>query len=183
MLTKTNNSFLAEKIRVRLHSLSQINRPTLRILEAYRGESLLWPEVQKHTDKKIELVGIDIKGDYKGAYLKGDNVKFLLSMNLDGYDIIDLDAYGVPYQQLKAIIQKGYSGVVHCTFIQSMYGGLPRGMLGQLGYSHAMVRKIPTLFIRDGVEKFKQFLSLYGVNKITGYFIGRKNYFYFALNS
>lgn len=61
-------------------------------------------------------------------------------------------------------------------------GKLPNELLISLGYTKEMIRKIPTLFNRNGVEKLKNYLSLYDIKQIIGYFIDRKNYFYFIIN-
>lgn len=65
------------------------------------------------------------------------------------------------------------------TAIQSVMGQLPKKMLYKLGYQQCMVDKIPSLFNRNGIDKLKNYLYLYGIKTISGYFIDRKNYFYF----
>jgi hypothetical protein len=112
--------------------------------------------------------------------LPGDNLKYLKSIKLD-YDIVDLDAYGIPFKQLEILFKRNYIGTIIVTAIQSGMGVLPKGMLHKLGYQQSMVDKIPTLFSRNGIEKLKNYLYLYGVKQITGYFINRKNYFYFTI--
>jgi len=51
-----------------------------------------------------------------------------------------------------------------------------------IGYSKDMIKKIPTLFCKEGMVKMERYLQSYGIENITGYFIGRKNYFYFSLD-
>jgi hypothetical protein len=58
-------------------------------------------------------------------------------------------------------------------------GTLPNKLLNELGYNESMIKKCRTLFSKNGLEKFKQFLAINGVKEICGYFIDRKNYFYF----
>ena len=93
--------------------------------------------------------------------------------------MIDFDSYGVPFKQLEEIFKKEYKGVIVCTFIQTLYGCLPRRMLYKLGYTKQMIDKIPSLFNRKGLDKFINYLYLYDIKQITGYFINQKNYFYF----
>ena len=111
--------------------------------------------------------------------LTGDNLKVMPSIDLKKFDIIDLDAYGIPYAQLQEVFKQEYKGYVIVTAIQSMMGQLPIKMLEEIGYTKSMIKKIPTLFSSNGFEKLKNYLYLHEIKQITGYFIGRKNYFYF----
>lgn len=130
-------------------------------------------------DKVFNVVSID-RDRKKGSLLKGDNIKFLQNLNLNLYDIIDLDAYGVPFQQLKMILPRlEPSHHIFVTFIQTIYGRIPMGMLIELGYTKRMVKKCPILFCLDGLEKFKRWISLYGIDRISAISIGRKHYLFF----
>ena len=178
-MKKTDNSHIAEKVQLRLQSLSLIEKIEINILEAYAGDGIIWNEVQKCTDKKLNILKIERKDDKEGVYLKGNNEKFIPLFDLSNFDIIDLDDYGVPYRQLKIIFQKKFEGIVHVTFIQTGMGRLPYKFLIELGYSKQMIQKCQTIFSHNGIEKMKGWLSNNGVKKITGHFIDRKNYFYF----
>jgi hypothetical protein len=90
--------------------------------------------------------------------------------------VIDADAYGVPYKQLKEIFKKKFKGILFVTYIQSMYGKLPSAMLYELGYTKTMLQKIPTIFNTNGIEKFKAWLSLYGIKNILRISYNRKHY-------
>jgi hypothetical protein len=106
-------------------------------------------------------------------------------MDLSKFDVIDLDAYGVPFKQLKIIFmqneKKKLDVIVFVTFIQTMFGALPRAFLKECGYPNKMVRKIPTLFNKNGMDKMKLYLALNGVSKIHYKGIKNKNYFSFEL--
>lgn len=102
---KTNNSYLADKARLRLNNLP--DDPS--VLDCYGGAGLVWEAVKRMYGKPIKYLSID-KIDYGiGFYLPGDNMKYLGSMDLSPYNIIDLDAYGCPYGQLKTLFERGYS--------------------------------------------------------------------------
>ncbi len=167
---KTDNSHLQEKIKLRLESVIGIDKPILTVLEAFSGDGLIWREVQKQSNKKISILKIEKKEGKKGVYLKGDNMKFISMFDFNNYDIIDLDAYGSPFNQLEVVFLKNFKGIVHCTFIQvcGMTGGnaLHKKLLYQLGYTKEMIEKIPSLFNKNGFEKFKQYLAINGVKKI-----------------
>lgn len=165
------------KVDLRLHSIEGMKK--VRVIDAFSGLGLVWSEVKKRHQGEIEILQIDQRKDKPGAYLRGDNLKFLSSIDLSGYDVIDLDAYGVPFKQLELIFKAGFSGIVHCTFIQSGMGMLPRKMLEQIGYPKAMTAKCPTLFCGNGIEKMCNYLSVNGINHIFLLSLNRKYYFYF----
>jgi tRNA G26 N,N-dimethylase Trm1 len=176
---KTNNdpTLIGQKIQLRLQSLP--NKDNILVLDAFSGEGVLWNEVQKRTDKKINILSID-KNDYKKITLKGDNKKFLLNFDLSKYDIIDLDSYGTPADQLEILYKKKYKGIVHCTFIQSMYGGINKNILLEYGYSESMIEKIPTIFYKNGIEKMKNYIAKkFNVKNLTICSYNKKHYFYF----
>ncbi len=175
--TKTDHSHLEQKIQLRINHLPK--RKKITVLNAFHGDGTIWRNITGKVDKEIAVIGIDKKGGGSGLQLTGDNVKFLKSMNLAAYDVIDLDAYGVPYQSLKEVlrnrtIKKGTA--IFLTFIQIIHGGLPYAMLEELGYTRKMIKKIPTLFYRDGFQKFKQYLAFHGVKNVA--YIQKKTKFY-----
>lgn len=179
--TKTENSHLEEKITIRLQAIEGLESP-VRVLDAFAADGRLWQNIQSRTEKQLLITPIETRAISNRLYLHGDNRKFIASMNLSRYDVIDLDAYGVPFGQLEMIFEKGFSGIVCVTFIQSVMGNLPHDFLRQLGYPKAMIQKCPTMFYANGMEKMEQYLAQKGVQKITGYFLSdRKNYFYFSL--
>jgi hypothetical protein len=179
---KTDNSYFEEKILLRLETLKCLQSPVI-ILDCYSGKGKLWDEVKKRTKKELIILRIEkeIKKGNK-IYLQGDNRKYLKSINLDQFNIIDLDAYGIPFDQLKIIIEQNYKGIIIVTAIQSMMGNLPLKLLYENGFTKKMINKIPTIFFRKGIDKLKNYLYLCGVKQVTGYFIERKSYFYFKLN-
>lgn len=180
-IRQTDNSMLECKIRLRLLTLESIDKDTIHILDAFTGNMVVWQQIKSRTKKKLNILRIDAKPDRDGLYLVGDNQKFIQSLDLARFDIIDLDAYGSPYKQLKILFERGYAGYVICTFIQTMAGRLDNELLTSLGYTASMINKIPTLFSRNGLQKMLHYLNMNGVDEITGYFTGRKNYFTFKV--
>lgn len=178
--TKTNNdsALLESKILLRLESLPE--KKEVKVLEAFGGEGVLWNEVKKRTDKKIKILSIDAN-KYKRVQLQGDNIKFLNAFDLNEFDIIDLDAWGSPFKQLQIIFSKKYKGIVHCTFIQTMKGGINKELLYANGYTKNMAEKIPSLFGRNGVDKLMNYLYKKGVRSVKIISEKRKNYFWFKL--
>ena len=177
---KTDNSYFEEKVQLRIDSIPDKN--TVFVLDCFAGTGLIWKEVQKRSSKEIKVVSIEKEPGKNKKALFGSNLKYLNILTLDQFDIIDLDAYGIPYTQLGIIFKKQYKGIIHVTAIQSGMGKLPKGMINELGYSENMIKKISSIFNRKGIDKLKNYLYLHGIQSIEGYFIDRKNYFYFHLN-
>lgn len=176
---QTENTFFNQKLQIRINNLPQ--KEYITVLDCFHGNGLIWERIQQNTKRKIKILGIDNRKNLKPLYLYGDNIKFLTSMDLSFFDVIDLDAYGVPYKQLKIIFEKEYSGTVFCTFIQSQMGRMPDGMLFELGYTKNMIDKIPTLFSRNGYQKFKNYLSIHNAHDLNGLHTQNKHYISFRL--
>jgi hypothetical protein len=170
---KTDNSFLREKVELRIRYLPKKDK--IKVLDCFAGKGVIWSIIKsKVKDVDIQVVGIDLK-EY-GTNLKGNNVKYLLGMDLSKFDVIDLDAYGIPYEQLEVLFKKDYHGTIFITFIQTLYGGLPYGMLEQIGFTRSMIEKCPTLFFKNGFEKFLEYLAKNGISDIIYIDKGNKKY-------
>lgn len=175
-----DNSNLNLKIQLRIRALERLGNPKTKVLDAYAGKGRIWSEVKKRRKEKLDITSIEIKRN-KGSNLFGDNRKLLPSLELNQYDIIDLDAYGVPYEQLKEIFNQNFNGVVCVTYILKSLGLINRGLLNEIGYTTSMIKKCPTLFCINPLKKMSCWLAQNGVKEICGYFLEgeRKNYFYF----
>jgi hypothetical protein len=179
MKRKIDNSFLSQKISLRVDALPKKRK--IKVLDCYSGQGTLYEQVKKMTAKDIEVVSIDKKPNNHIDFV-GNNIKYLKSLDLSIFDIIDLDAYGVPFKQLEIIFDRQYFGIVIVTFIQSILRSLPKDMLILIGYTEEMIRKCPVIMSKNGMRKMSGYLALKGVNTIYGYFMPNcKNYFYFDL--
>lgn len=181
--TKTNNdpNLLQAKIDLRLQSLP--HKPEIKVLEAFGGEGIIWDKIKRLCPgKSFKILSID-KNKYNRVQLQGDNLKYITGFDLDDFDIIDLDAWGSPVKQLDIVFAKGYAGIVHCTFIQTMQGNLPKSLLYANGYTDAMLAKIKSIFVKDGLDKFLNYLSANGVEKVNIVTANRKNYLWFSLKN
>jgi len=179
---KTNNdlSLIEDKIQLRIDSIVGLNE--IVVLELFGGEGILWSEVKKRTNKDIKILSIDVN-KYKRIQLQGNNEKFIDSLDLEIFNVIDIDAWGSPYKQLNKIIAKKYKGIVHCTFIQTMMGKLSNDLLLNLGYSENMIKKIPSIFNKNGIDKFKLYLANKGIKEINIVSEKKKNYLWFYLHN
>lgn len=177
---QTDNSDLGDKIALRLSMLP--NKKTLKVVDAYAGRGTIWKNVQKRYPGKIKITKIDKEQKETDVFMfLGDNTKFLLSLPLHKYDVIDLDAYGVPYEQLKIVFNSKFKGIVFVTFIQSFMGRINCDFLQDLGYTKAMIDKCPSLFCKDGLRKLERWLILHGIARITIRHHSRKSYLGFEM--
>jgi len=177
---KINNSFLKEKVVFRIKHLPDIN--AINVLDCFHGNGCIWYNVRRNIKRDISVFGIDIQ-EYDEFSLVGDNLKILPNLDLDAFNVIDVDAYGSPYEQVKIISGKIKTPtLVFYTFIQTMLGRCNFDMLQDLGYSHAMLEKCPSLFSKDGHVKFMRWLAILGVERVS--YVnpkGRKYYGCFTL--
>lgn len=174
---QTDNSYLEDKIKLRLNNIPK--KEILNVCDAYSGSGTIWSNIRKKYSGKINLIKLDKEEKSDDFVFIGDNEKFLSAMDLSKFDVIDLDAYGIPYEQLKIIFDKKFKGMVFVTFIQTMQGGLPHGFLIDLGYTKKMIIKCPTLFAKNGFEKLLNWLVINGIKKIKFRKHARKNYIAF----
>jgi len=137
------------------------------VLDAYHGTGTIWQNVQKQYAGKIKTLKIDKLQKDPCFVMIGDNEKFMESIDLTRFDVIDLDAYGVPFEQLEIMFRKGWKGLCFVTFIQSVMGILPHEMLKLLNYPEAAIKDCPTLLGKNGFKKFCNYLFLRGVKKVT----------------
>jgi hypothetical protein len=166
---KVDNSRLDWKVAMRCAMLPASD--PVKVLDCFGGDGHIWSNVLRlHPERDIRVLRIEQKAGKRGTYLRGDNVKFLTSPELDinRFDVIDLDAYGVPYEQLRAIFERGFRGVVHVTATLIAQGKPPYAMLEELGYPRSMIEKCPSLFGggRKALERICEYLALNGVRSI-----------------
>ncbi len=166
------------KVSLRMETI----KPKQKILDCFSGNGFIWNRVKEISKQELFVTEIDKRDDKTSVFLKGDNIKFLKALDVSKYDVIDLDSYGIPYEQLEVIFKKQYTGIVHLTFIQSGIGRMNNGMLNHLGYTKQMVKKCPILFAKEGYAKFLNYLSTYRILKINGLSLNRKHYLYFKLD-
>jgi hypothetical protein len=161
-LVKTDNLFLDSKLKLRYDWIKK-SSGDLTVLDCYHGDGILWNEISSRSDRKITVIGIDIKSDKKA--LIGDNIKFLKTLNLSEFDVIDLDAYGNPFHQIEVIKKRNYSGIIFFTWCKVGQGEYPQILNPEPGYRFA---DTPT-----AKKLMKGFFHKIGINSIE-YMLIRK---------
>jgi hypothetical protein len=177
---KTDNSHFEAKVQLRIDHLPP--EGAIRVLDCFGGKGRIWREIRRQfPDKKIEVTRVEIKKGLPGIYLCGDNRKYLATLDLDRYNVIDLDAYGVPFDQLEILFRRPQrkARVVFVTICQQTWRSVPMKMLSAVGYPLGMVSKCPGLFMQRPLEKFKRYLYMRGVRMIDSVrFDGREGQIY-----
>lgn len=174
MEVKTDNSYLRDKVDLRLNHLPA---GKVRVLDCYSGKGLIWEAVKRLAGKRdLQVLPIDHRHDKTDFHLHGDNISYLETLDLVRFNVIDLDAYGVPFEQIDCLVRRKFRGVVFITMIQSIMGQLPHGMLGKIGFTKAQIEKAPTLLGRRGWQYFLEYLAAIGVKKVWQRSHSRKHY-------
>lgn len=165
--SKKFSTHFLEKVALRKAFLP--SKKELLILDAYHAKGEIWDTIiHDIPDKSFNIIGIDTH-PYKKNTLKGDNRKYLTTLSLSTFDVIDLDAYGCPFDQLQILFDRQYTGRVFVTFIQTVMKILPFKLLETYGYSREMIRQCPTLFNSHGLRILKNYLAQQGIKEIAYY--------------
>lgn len=175
---KTDNSHFETKVQLRIDHLPE--KKEITVLDAYAGKELIWKTIAERVDKKISVLPIEKKAK-DDFHLPGDNMGYLATLDLSLFDIVDLDAYGVPYEQMNVLFERDYRGIVFVTFIRSVFGQMNYDLLIDIGFSERMVKTIPTLFGQKGWQYFCEWLAYKEIRKIHHRSRERKHYIYYNM--
>lgn len=100
MPAKQENTFLNKKVKIREKFIDKNKK--YNVLDCFHGEGIVWNNIIKD-GYNINLYSIDLTSS---ATIKGNNKNILRNIDVNEYDIIDLDDYGMPIEQLYIISQK-----------------------------------------------------------------------------
>ena len=166
---RTDNSESDIKIGVRLSALdSIIDKDEICVLDAFHGKGFLWDKIKGNTDAKLIVHGIEKEKGKASNVFEGDNRKVIPRLDLSTYDIIDLDSYGTPFDQLKAVFGNSTckGRIVIYTYIITAQGSSNKKMLEAVGITKAMYRKAPLLCSSKQILAFYNLLWYNNVNRV-----------------
>ena len=172
-----DNSHLDAKVMLRVNHLP---KGPCKVLDAYGGHGVVWQEVSAKS-KRADIYRVGIDKEKRAGCVRGDNRKWLRGMMLSLFDVIDLDAYGIPFSQVEILFNRKFKGVVFFTFIQSSLGSIPSALIRVSGISHKAQRMCPTLFGQIGWQLWLDWLANNGVKRVYHMSTGRKHYGCFIL--
>ena len=134
----TENSHLRTKVRLRLELIDKIGKDKIHVLDAFAGQGLVWKEIQRQRPElQVTTVGIEKRKYVNPNVIMGDNRKAMKGMDLTVFDIIDLDAFGCPWEQLTIAAQRAPYVPVVLTHISVTLGPVPKGLLKAAGLPSA----------------------------------------------
>jgi hypothetical protein len=163
---RTDNSRLDEKIYIR----EQVCKDGYTILDCFHGEGRIWGDIEKRKD--IKVIGIEKERGKGFGALYGEAEKMLPALNLSNYNIIDFDAWGSPYQSIKAMFRNHTRMPGTCciyTFIQTGMGRAQKELLKIIGITEQMYTKVPSIYSNMAFDAFKEFLRKNGIKTIKNW--------------
>lgn len=160
---KTDNAFLMDKVMLRVNHLPEGD---IRVLDCFSGKGLIWTAVKQVSGRNIVTLPIDKRSDKDDFHLPGDNLDYLETIDLSKYNVVDLDAYGVPFDQIRTLFEKRYKGRVFVTAISQHMSYPPFALLEEIGFTRQQIDKVPTLFARRGWSYLLQYLAKHGIARI-----------------
>jgi hypothetical protein len=151
-LTDNNRRGMAGKVGLRASLCVSLPAGKLRVLDAYAGSGRLWRAVRRECMKQaseheeerdLVVTGVDTR-QFRGVIHK-DNRQILAGVDLTTFDVIDLDSYGVPADQVELVAGGGYRGPLVWTCIATMLGTMPRKLLAAEGVPAEWSRIAPVV--------------------------------------
>ena len=127
---QNDNSHHAPKVQLRVDAILRLKKDRVRVLDAFAGEGLIWKSVQEQLPGvEFDILKIEKKPYAEPGVIAGDNRKVMPSLDLAEFDLIDLDAYGIPYEQLRLCAERAPGVPVAVTCIMSALTPMPVALL------------------------------------------------------
>jgi hypothetical protein len=123
----------------------------LRVLDAYAGSGRMWSAVRRHYHDRLIITSVDTRRFTSN--IAGDNRRVIAGMDLSRFDVIDLDSYGVPGEQVKLVAEGGYRGPLIWTCILA---GMGMVVTATEGIPAEWYRIAPTLVGGRDVDELRQ---------------------------
>lgn len=110
----------------------------LYVLDAFAGKGLVWKEIcRQRPDLTVRTLGIEKRKYINPDVIMGDNRKAMKGMDLGVFTLIDLDAFGCPWEQLQICADLAPQVPVVLTHIAVDLGPVPKGLLSAAGVPEA----------------------------------------------
>lgn len=131
---KLDNDHVASKVALRVEAVTRLGDPRpITVLDAFHGHGKLWDLVGDALPEgwEVRLYRAD-QAHRKLGTLRINNVRLLEVLDLNRFDLIDLDAYGWPAYQLKLVASRAPTKPVLTTRIVRALGNVPKVILEDL---------------------------------------------------
>lgn len=174
----TDNQNLAKKVALRKQAIQGLKE--VNVLDLFAGENLIWSCLK--TDRYF---GIDAEKG-KGKNLNVDNRRVIPVLDLKAFNVIDCDAYGIPYEAISLLfknksLQKGT--VIIFTCISGVLNRICVQALKDFNLQESY-KKTRVLYNKYSRDMFFEMLRQNGVKKIISYTedqVMKKEYGYFIV--
>jgi hypothetical protein len=159
MPTKLDNNTraLAGKVALRLATCEGLSetydKHMIRVLDAYAGTGRLWRAVAHEYAGRLVVTRVD-RHPYRGV-IGHDNRQVLAGVDLSVFDVIDLDSYGVPAEQVELVAEGGYRGPIVWTCICTLLGTMPKRLTEAEGIPAEWYEIAPIVLGGRDVEDLK----------------------------
>ena len=162
---RDQRSALDLKVRIRAQWVRASGLASVRVLDAYHGDGVVWDEVRARVDVPIVTVGVDLKPGKAGAVVRVDNRAALSGWDLGGFDAVDLDEYGWPTEQVAIVAKRGFGGPVFVTQIHQSIGHVPAKVLETVGIDPDWSDVAPGLFMAEADDLWLEYLGALGFRR------------------
>lgn len=148
-----------------MRKLCTNNLGKLNVLDCFAGENKIWGNFKTNRYYSIE------KELNKGKNIHADNMKILPSLDLSNFNVIDLDSYGIPIEQLNAIFKnptlQGGTCIIY-TCIGNKMSTLNKFFVQYYGLE-SMYKNAKTLFNNFSYQMFIGYLYDNGIKTVYEY--------------
>uniref|UniRef100_A0AAU8AZJ7 SAM-dependent methyltransferase n=1 Tax=Dulem virus 36 TaxID=3145754 RepID=A0AAU8AZJ7_9CAUD len=182
MYNRKYSTHIFEKSSIRQQAIQDLEH--VCVLDCFHGKGEIWENMHKLS--KIDKVqGIEKNKKLHSCFdtLYGDNLKLLKTIDIDEYNVIDLDAFGSPFKQMDIIFARAQKPkVIIYTFCFSGMSGVPQ----EISRAKNIQKKCKTIINGYLDEMFSAYLKLHGVTEWYDITIKqnlRKSYGYFIYDS
>lgn len=172
MAKAKDNGRLDLKVRLRVDWLRTSGSGRVRVLDAYGGRGKVWAEVARQCPD-VDIVRTAIEKQRSKvtdrSTLIGDNMRYLPTLNLAGFDAVDLDAYGWPVDQLAVVADRAPAAAVFVTRGASPVGPVPAAVLAAAGIPSAWSAYATDVFVQQGEQLWDLYLVGLGFSGTVRY--------------
>lgn len=176
----TDNASIVQKVNLRKKAIEGIEN--VRVLDLFAGENRIWSNFALERYYGVE------KEAGKGKNLWADNRKIIPSMDLSQFNVIDVDSYGIPFEQIEMIFENPSlqpGTMIIYTAITNGVSTLSKKCQEMYGIQK-MYKKCKTAFNKKALDYFHGMLYKYGVRHVFCYNVYlnfTKEYGYFCVDT
>lgn len=159
----TDNDGIDRKVRLRVEAIKGL--AVVNVLDLFAGDNLIWSRIPCQ-----RYYGIEAEKN-KGRNLHADNRKIIPHLDLSTFNVVDCDAYGMPYEQIQLLfdnptLQSGT--IIIYTCISGVLNRLCVRMLSDYNLAEQYKRS-RVLYNRYSAEMFHAMLHSHGVKQVFCY--------------